>query len=353
MFSGFRLHLLFHIPGFLIQKARTESILAISDGRLSLETRLVVPGDGAIRELEEAVAFRNMVLDGSLGESPEKCTFDARLASAIERNWGVWQGIHGVGPYTLFTIRGNHVTPTVEQFRELNQTVLGWGENRKDQVREEALPMVRAVIAGLHLVCPEIHEATEIHSQIVYSSAEGKVFHIMTTKFGANGTVVRALDDSALERASHLATRFIEEPKLFGTPMRLLVGSLDGDADSHRAFQSAWTALETLVGKGFSRLSDIQKEDLVARVPTQPPRPAPTNRQFPLADKFALLAEDLFPERRSSLCSDFKVVKDSRDDLTHGDEVSDAAASTRMARSILSAIVEAYPRPVVPSKNGS
>jgi hypothetical protein len=338
----FRLHVLFHIPGFRMQCARVgpETFSPISSNGLVLEMTLVMPSDAPIRELEEAVALRSMLLNGVLSGSPDECTVEEELNSAIEGTWQAWRSMHSDGPYMLFTVRGTHLAPTVEQSRELHRVILAFGQNRTKEAREAAMPLVRACLASLHLVCPEIQKITEISSEIVHSTSEGKALHVMTPSFGV-GSIVRAPVEQDLKRANQLASVLLANPTLFETPTRLLVISLDGEVDEFRSFLASWTALEALISKCFSRLSEAEKEDLSARVPKQAPRSAPVARQFTLADKFAIVTEQLLPQVSESLCGEFKRTKDSRDSFTHGVEIDDARLSARTARKILNAVIAA------------
>src|SRR5713226_2251436 len=102
MKTEFRFYLLLQIPGFRTHVTRvSQAFKGLTGNGQVADMDLVMPGDPALQELGEAVAIRNMVLDGSLGGSPDQGTYETRLKAATTRHWQYVRESFGEGPYTL------------------------------------------------------------------------------------------------------------------------------------------------------------------------------------------------------------------------------------------------------------
>ena len=122
---------------------------------------------------------------------------------------------------------------------------------------------------------------------------------------------------------------------------RLLSRSIDEDSDDLQSFLSVWAGLEIFVSKNFKEFEEAAFKKLSGgNTPSAPSRfllriKAVMKDKYRLTDKFSFIASELSPDSSEEDIESFERIKEVRDKLMHGHEITVSTLPTEETRKLL------------------
>jgi hypothetical protein len=227
---------------------------------------------------------------------------------------------------------------------EAHAMVIGFDLADRETILRQHEQNRRLIIASLTLAAVSDFDTHKLSEGLYCRDDTGKRYLSYTMKAGDLRVVVSTPPDKLSAVADYI-TR-CEKRKDLPRIVRLLADAA-ATSDPFRTWQSAWTALESLIATRFAPYEKIFLEQLRAGRTD-----APTMHYFSriadvmgdryrLLDKFAVIASCLFPDQADADIQAFKALKKQRDDVMHGAEISDADLRANAIRELLRRYLDA------------
>ena len=286
------------------------------------------------RVLDRHVALASMMLRGMVGQQLAG-EFQDNLTHQIEAARKHRSESLGGDGILVIEVRGELDVALKELIREIDDYVLCFDAFDKKALRARLQTQVSAVLAALRIGAGGAYEFENVGDGSYAITSAGKIVHSFSPEFGtASLDVSSPLKDGQAARVA-ADIRLILGSGDLGRVARLHAQSLDRATDNFRAFVSAWSALEILLGKIFPVYQRMLSAEL-GRVSAAPGLKAylariadVMNDKHNLADKFAVISMFLDDEQNDAEIEVFRGLKKIRDRLSHGEEVPDGSLPTK------------------------
>lgn len=203
--------------------------------------------------------------------------------------------------------------------------------------------VIDGLLSSVSLSIPQYQGHQRVYkSTVIYR--EGRPLHILTLKMTASGYTILPITDTHIKEITRYARKLTTHQDLVNTS-RLLTKSFDQDADRLLAFIAAWNGLEILINKNSKKLEtsfykqkikaeDAHTEHVLSRL-----RKLSDNR-LRANDNFAILASLL--ELPVSDLLKFNQIKDVRDRLMHGNDISIETLPLEATQALLDKVLGRY-----------
>jgi hypothetical protein len=212
-----------------------------------------------------------------------------------------------------------------------------------DAYDKSALPaslqsIVSAALIALRIGGGREYEFENVGNGSYLCTNDGKIVHSFSLKPGASNAWISSPLEN--EQVTQIASdlRLILRSGDLERLMRLHAHSLDCSTDNFRAFISAWTALEILLGKVFPIYHQKLAAEL-AKVSAAPGFHAYLDRiddvmddKHNLTDKFAVVSMFLDDQKNEKEIELFRGLKKIRDRLSHGDAIPEETLPTKQVQ---------------------
>jgi len=286
------------------------------------------------RVLDRHVALASMMLRGMVGQ-PLPGEFQENLEQQIEtvrRRRSESLGPDGI---VIIEIRGNLEVALNESSREIDDYILCFDAFDKRELRTKLQSPVSSVLAALRIGGSGEYGFEHIGDGSYAITNHGKIVHSFSAEFGAPRLYVASpLKDGQAARVKRDIGLILGSGDL-ARVVRLHAQSLDRATDNFRAFVSAWSALEILIGKIFPMYQKKLASEM-ENISAAPGLTAYLQRiadvmsdKHNLADKFAVISMYLDDEQNVAEIERFRELKRIRDLLSHGEEVPDGSLPTK------------------------
>jgi hypothetical protein len=237
-------------------------------------------------------------------------------------------------------VDGDGADPPKDQLLDLGGLAVWLGRAEKKAFDETASAFFRRAIVALALgLGGQVLPVFQKIGSVIYLIEADTNRRIFPVTISASGRATLATSIS-VATATDITTHYL--PALssatnLDSVIQLLGQSHDDDADTLRAFLTVWTALEMLIEKGFR----TYKAEFFKILGMAVPMGAAIAWQriqnlrdgnYPLLDKFAVMAAVLEPEDPADDFREFEKIKNARDPLYHemkGDVEALPVAATR------------------------
>lgn len=317
---------IFHIHGLHVKEGEPpQTVIDTPD----LQVFLAYDVDDYAVDIIRRTAIANTMLNFMFRGGDQGKTFEEAVVSQMEALQEK-QSQLGKGNFLVFEHHGYVEGIYIEKKMELDDyviyldgidgSVILEGKHEKFVAATMSIVLETGAVIGLE----KVEEAT------VFYGENGKPAYSMTTSMSGEMTLSKYIE---LQEFGGIARRYSQ---LLGQEslqrvVRLLVSSLDKQADKLRAFLSAWSALEIFTNKVFKSyenglFSDLQEGDRpgVWKLYLDRIRDVMKDK-YRLTDKFAIIAMYLAPAEADTDLQTFKNSKDLRDSISHGSEVDEKA----------------------------
>lgn len=295
--------------------------------------------DARCRQADQAMAIADLLLNGLFAPDGLSSAPD-RIQQVVDRNVLERNNRHGQGPFVLLVCQGTIEQVRTDELRELEGILIGFNAVDKEAVRTRFEEVVRATLAAIALNLSAVVGFQSVVDQVVVYQSDSQPVFSYTPRIGlARGRANHLVDIdkfAAVARQAAIRTQKTDVARV----QQLLLRSLLVDGDRLRAFLSAWTALEILVNKLFSRYEEALFEDLSLGRPDPMPQYLNQIKQamssrYRLRDKFTVISSALDPAGAAADLADFETAKKLRDSLSHGEELSDDALPLEITSALL------------------
>ena len=180
---------------------------------------------------------------------------------------------------------------------------------------------INSVLSSLCLSIDTFYKYKKVGESVVYYNSDGKPIHNILISVKGKGFSSRKVLDIDIETTKSCSS-IMSQNEIFSTICRLLVQSIDSKSDELLSYLSVWTALEVFINKMFR----VEKQNLIACLTErglidQTLREEIERKKFSLMNKFKMLCLYLNNQVECPDIKTFKKLKDSRDELLHGDEI--------------------------------
>jgi hypothetical protein len=298
--------------------------------------------DDLCADLDVSRAVAVLTLRGTVGaETP---AFNAALTSELKEITDR-RAREGKNRVLLFIESRAEVDLDLSQpHKEAHGMVVGFDLTDRDTMVRQHQQNRRMIIASLTLAA-----GCEIDT---HKLSEGLYCHDDTGKRYLSYTMtpgnIRAVLSTPPEKLSTIVDYLqrCEERKDLARIVRLAADAAAA-SDRFRVWQSAWTALESLITTRFGRYEQLFLEELRgqrtdAATAHYFSRVADVmGERYRLLDKFAIIASRLFPQQVDADVEDFKKLKKQRDSVMHGAELNDAVLRAEAVRELLRRYLDA------------
>jgi hypothetical protein len=312
--------------------------------------RACLTGDPEPRcaDADLSTAIGNMLLRRLSGGGPEG-TPEERLTQEVEIARGHRQQL-GRGRTYLVVHRTGTVPdfPDREREGEIGDVVVrlnGGG------ARSEVIAETKKAIAALMLsVSTETAHSTTLKpyaTALWYSRGDGKRVFAKQMGASASATAWKTFPEGG-EAAVEETFREFSALRDLDRVFNLFLASLENAHDRLRAFQSGWAALEIFVNKVFGHYEGHFFDGLVddagatAHASYVARIRGVMKDKYRLADKFALVASSLAPGEADADLDAFREAKAKRDDLAHGQDVSEIELPVELVQALLKRYVHLH-----------
>lgn len=280
--------------------------------------------------LDRHAALGTMMLRGMLG-MPQAHKFEERLEQEIQAVRKQKPPGPGIGGVLIIEIKGESSAVVGDQSTEKDDFVVCFDAYDKEALRTQLQNRTSAIVAALRIASDGTYDLEKIGDGSYLLSSEGKVIHSFSPKMG-NPTlyVSRQMRDEGVLQVRADINLLLKENKLDNV-MRLFAHSLDRKTDSFRTFVSAWSALELFIAKVFPFYEEMLHDEL-SKGHVSPGLTKYLSRikevmkgKYSLTDKFTVISVFLDPTTDSKDITQFTLIKKVRDNLFHGDDISDSS----------------------------
>lgn len=277
--------------------------------------------------IDRSRALGLQLLSGLFGDKKEG-TPEERLATETAR---IQSERHGkksasTGVYLVFEGSDDIDPPEFKTRRDRDDFGISLDDVSKGELRKPFKAAIESVLAGAALSLPaQADKKVEEIGSVLYLVDPDKGIPIYPFNFqmgSASAYVSGPVGEEFAAEVAVLAEPLAGVPAL-GRPVRLLLSSLQVDADSLPAFVSAWSALEIFVNATFK--SHYEGKWFAIMEEGAPDSSTPIFERFKdvmsdkyrIVDKFLVITAILDPDGADEDVKSFKTLKASRDNMFH------------------------------------
>jgi hypothetical protein len=275
-----------------------------------------------------------LMLRGMIGD-PLTADFPEALARETEKVERQRRDSIGSDPVVIVEIGGRINAEIPSNARAIQDFVVCFDAFDKKALKARAQSEVSAVLTALRFGTGEPLEFRQLVDGSCLFTNDGKVVHSASIEAGNVGMYVsRRLSAAQKGQVARDISLALNAGSLERV-MRLQAHSLNKATDNYRAFVSAWSALEILIGKLFPIYQSLLDAELHAANQSPGLRmyldrvTAVMGDKHNLADKFAVLSIYLDDDGGEKDVGVFKGLKRFRDRLSHGEDIEEGELPTK------------------------
>lgn len=306
---------------------------------------LVSNPDQRLTEIDKQMAIANLMLDyiftgrpnGKLEELIEGLIHEIRKERSKNKNGyliiEIWEELQEFKPSAERKVGELHIALDVLD---------------KDSVRNQNKDDIKTALSTLALISNKIIGAEKVTDGLIIYNEKDEIIFPFTFKGGfASAYVSSPLDNSAIKDISKLFNQ-LKRHKELERVTELLVSSLKSSHDSLRAFLACSIGLEIFVNKLFPSFEiDFFKEINQGDHPEIRGKYLDRIRtvmkdKYKISDKFSIISLRLSPTTVDNDAIIFMRVKQQRDLLVHGQNITDQELDVENAQRLLTAYLKLY-----------
>ena len=305
-------------------------LIETQDGKLSVF--MTGSLDKHYQILDRQTALAVMLLSGRI-KQPLPSDFSDQLSDHIEVVQKQRSESAGAG-IVVVQIRGEIEAVVSDHRRDIADFILCFDAFDKKALSSQLQPTVASALAGLRIGADSDYEYEPIGSGSYLITEDGLIVHSFSAELGSLRAYVSSpLNDEQIERVKK-SIELLNRSGELARVARLYAQSINRGTDNFRAFVSAWSALEILVGKifpGYQRelASQLEKVSVAPGLKAYLTRVADVmSGKHTLTDKFSVIAMFLDEAHDPAEIETFKRLKKIRDQLSHGEDLPDESLPT-------------------------
>lgn len=289
------------------------------NGRVLLTYEL----DDHLFEIDRALAIGTTMLRGFVGQGRDAPP-EQRLTQEIEQIRKRRGNESKSEVYLVYIAEGE-----TDEWNPRNSSesddfgVVFEGPNKSIIKRDHRRP-IQGAVAAFALASEHICGTRQVADGIYFIDESGKPIYSLDLNMTGNMTVSTSLKDETIEYVKANAKLLSEHNELVA-PSRLLAKALDENTDSLQTFLSVWAALEIFINKAFKYYEMQVFQE--SKLPTIPQPIIERIRsvmsdKYRITDRFSLVSSTLAIDDSAADLDEFKSIKNIRDKLMHGSDIS-------------------------------
>jgi hypothetical protein len=295
--------------------------------------------DGHLLELDKASVIGFLMLKGVFGPAT-KGTFEERLAHELEELKEKREKDVGQGVFIIFEAEGEVESFDPRNEREMPDFIIAIDGAPKQPIRSKYQAPINGLLASFALGSDQICGVKKVTDGVVFVNEDGKPVYSYTFEMSGKAIVSTSLMEDSITFVKNNAKALGKYQELVDSA-RLLSRSLDEGSDDLQSFLSVWAGLEIFISKNFKEFEEVAFKKLSGG--TAPPAPSKflqrikgvMKDKYRLTDKFSVVSFELSPDSSEEDIKSFEVIKDVRDKLMHGHDISVSSLPTEDARKLL------------------
>lgn len=302
--------------------------------------------DSRLLELDKASVIGFLMLKGGFGPTTEG-TFEERLAHELEELKEKRKKDVGQGVFVIFEAEGDVESFEPRSEREMPDFIIAIKDAPKQPIRSKYQASINGLIASFAIGSDQICSVKKVTDGVVFINEDGKPVYSYTFEMSGKAIVSTGLMEESVTFVKNNAKALGKHQKLVDSA-HLLSRSLDEDSDDLQSFISVWAGLEIFVSKSFKAFEEVAFNKLGGRK-TPPALSRFLQRikdvmkdKYRLTDKFSVVVFELSPDSSEEDIKSFKLIKDMRDNLMHGHDISVSSLPTEEARKLLRKYLKLY-----------
>lgn len=323
-----------HVVRGLGHPRGADDIILFDDRIRGIRVLLVANAIPHLRLLSRHSALMSMLLRGLIG-APQDLEFPERLLKEVSEVEQQRRASIGDFPVVVIEVNGDVDGQLPAHTQAIQDFLLCFDAFDKKALQAGLRSDVSAVLTALRTGTNAQLEFRPVSEGTYLLTDDDKVVHSSSAE-GFSPTVYGSPRLTQEQRARVAADIPLAlSAGSLDRVMRLHSHSLNTATDNYRAYVSAWSALEILIGKLFPIYQTLLATEL-RTVNTSPGLHAYLDRvanvmkdKYNVADKFAVLSVYLDVDRVEDEVRIFRDLKRVRDQLSHGEEIVESSLPTR------------------------
>lgn len=293
--------------------------------------------DKHLFEIDRATAVGNSLLKNLFGQAGEE-SIEKKLESEINDIQNNRNKNTGKGVFLIFEATGETDSFNPRTERELPDFIIAMDGINKQPIRAQYQHSIRGLLSSFSVSSKNFCGVKKVTDGVIFFNKDNKPVYSISFNMSGKAIVSTSLNTKMLKSIKYFAKVF-EDDKNLESVARLLSQSLNEESDELLSFLSIFSAIEIFVNKNFEFykkcilvdnnklnksfmrfLKDAQKDE---------------RDKFTLVEKFSIISFDLSPDNVENYFKEFKPIKDVRDDLVHGKDISIPLLPTKDAQKLL------------------
>jgi hypothetical protein len=253
----------------------------------------------------------------------------------------------GSSPVLVVRFSGDIDVKLPNKLHRDDQYAVGLDFINKAAIHADLSPVLQGICATVCLI-PDKHVSLKSIASGIYALDDDKRPYY-SLSFTGSGAATFAHQISEADRS------FLESmlPHVNGHTklervIRLLTQAFDADSDELRAFLAGWTGIEILVNKAFRSYETVFVNSLRGAAPPETVIryfdriQSVMKDKYSLVDKFTMMAACIAPDDADNDIAQFSKLKNVRDKLLHGADISDKQLPVNELRALLAKYVRGH-----------
>jgi len=246
----------------------------------------------------------------------------------------------GSSPTLIVRFAGDADVNLSAKLHHEDSYAIGFDLFDKSLIRNKHRSTLQDICAAVCLIPDKEVSLKHIAAGVYAVDEAGKAYYSLNVSGSASATVAYQFStaDTAFLRST---VPLLTGNKTLETVTRLMAQALDADADSMKAFLAGWTGLEILVNKIFRVYESVFMDKIRG---TAPPTTivryfdrirSVMKDKYTLVDKFTVIVGCVNSEEADDDIKLFTRLKNTRDELLHGADISEDELPIQELRKLL------------------
>ena len=307
---------------------------------------LVQEPDPYLHAIDCGLALANLMLGRVFGDTSKTPT-EASIEKGIEAIQSSSREKQRHAAVLVIEISGEVQADLTQPHQELAGYVVGFDLYDQTHVRNQDAPVIASLVTSITLALGRPEPIDRLREGIYLLDDSGKIHYSYSLVGRASARVASPFKDEMADRTEQIADRLIDRPELHRV-VRLMLEAFEKEADPLRSFLSAWSALEIFINKVFTGYEEQFKADLLleghsAALEFYLDRVSEVMKsRYRILDRFNIVSHFLAEDTALQDREEFKALKDRRDLLLHGQEVSEKDLDSHKLMDLLSRYLQAH-----------
>lgn len=281
--------------------------------------------------LDRQVALSEMLLIGGISGLSRDDGYKEKLDNKIQYIQEKRKKSLGRDCIIVIELRENIDAEVKELKEEFEDFIVCFNAYNKEEQIKKIQDRIAAILAAVRIAGDTKYEFQSIADGSYLIQPDGKIIHSFSIKVSSSVYICEPVTESLVEKVKEYTGAIIKDDKL-AKVTKLFASSLDKQNDNFKAFIHAWSALEIFINKIFPKYN----EDLISRF--EELSTATGLRQYlkiiskdkyTLVDKFSVISIFLEGENETDDIEKFKKIKDIRDKIFHGEDITEGSLPIR------------------------